>query len=237
MPERTLNRESVRWLILEGSAIVASILLAFSIDAWWDDRRENRQRQELIFALNLDFEITKERLATSIGVADSTIDRTLEFLLKTGDQDQHSVEELGHLVDAISDGIAFKESLSAYESTVTTGKINLLTSPVLIQAIAEFYEALEMYENQFQIAGEVFYLGSTWELRRELGTLSFLSQGFDSVPSRFHLIEPQLRELYASKLVFAAVQNSTLVNFNIRAALLAMDAAADKALDALDGLE
>jgi len=34
MPERKLTRELIRWLILEGSAIVVSILLAFWIDAW-----------------------------------------------------------------------------------------------------------------------------------------------------------------------------------------------------------
>lgn len=39
-----LNRESIRWLILEGIAIVANILLAFSIDAWWQDRQIRSER-------------------------------------------------------------------------------------------------------------------------------------------------------------------------------------------------
>jgi hypothetical protein len=38
----TVSHESVRWRIFEALAIVASILLAFAIDAWWEERQERQ---------------------------------------------------------------------------------------------------------------------------------------------------------------------------------------------------
>lgn len=35
-------------LIVEGFAIVISILLAFAIDAWWDNRRDKQEEQLLL---------------------------------------------------------------------------------------------------------------------------------------------------------------------------------------------
>jgi hypothetical protein len=38
----------VTWLLLQGAATVASILLAFLIDAWWDQRREVAEKNEML---------------------------------------------------------------------------------------------------------------------------------------------------------------------------------------------
>jgi len=37
--------EKIPWkrLVLEATAIVASILLAFAIDAWWDERQDRKE--------------------------------------------------------------------------------------------------------------------------------------------------------------------------------------------------
>ena len=50
-------------LTLEAFAIVASILLAFAIDAWWQQRIELRQSDALIVSLRADFETSQVHLA------------------------------------------------------------------------------------------------------------------------------------------------------------------------------
>jgi len=200
------------------------------------DRREVLQRQELVAALKLDFEIIQDQLATSIKVADSMVARGLEFLEISGNQDEFSLEYLGGLVGGLSEGIFFNKSLAAYESAIATGDIRLIRSSQLIRAIAEFYAALEIYENQFQIAGEIFYLGSTWELRREIGSARVLFPDPDEVLGRFKLTDTERRELFASKLVYALVQNTTLVNFNMQRALQDMNKATGDILTVLDSL-
>ena len=38
-------------LFAEGAAIVISILLAFAIEAWWDDRKDRIKEEELLVSL------------------------------------------------------------------------------------------------------------------------------------------------------------------------------------------
>jgi len=55
---RTMNElQQIPWrrLTAEASAIVLSILLAFAIDAWWDDRRERQAELILFERLQADF--------------------------------------------------------------------------------------------------------------------------------------------------------------------------------------
>ncbi|MDA0707065.1 MAG: hypothetical protein O2805_10720 [Proteobacteria bacterium] len=47
---------SLKRLAIESVAIVASILLAFAIDAWWDERQERIAEAEIVLGLKLEFE-------------------------------------------------------------------------------------------------------------------------------------------------------------------------------------
>ena len=52
-----IEAKSVQWkrLTAEGAAIVLSILLAFAIDAWWEDRGARKSEQWLLQRLKADF--------------------------------------------------------------------------------------------------------------------------------------------------------------------------------------
>ena len=51
------NTNNIQWkrISAEGAAIVVSILLAFSIQAWWDEYQEERQLHEILEALEEGF--------------------------------------------------------------------------------------------------------------------------------------------------------------------------------------
>ena len=49
-------------LFAETVAIVLSILIAFALDAWWDDRRENAEQRRYLVAIAADFEANQELL-------------------------------------------------------------------------------------------------------------------------------------------------------------------------------
>jgi hypothetical protein len=51
---RDQDRITLSRLLLEGVVVVASILIAFAIDAWWDGRQEARARNALLNALRSD---------------------------------------------------------------------------------------------------------------------------------------------------------------------------------------
>ena len=43
-------------ITVESVAIVVSILLAFAIDAWWEERQERRFEQEALVSLKSEYE-------------------------------------------------------------------------------------------------------------------------------------------------------------------------------------
>jgi hypothetical protein len=51
-----------RRLSMEAAAIVASILLAFAIDAWWQEHVEDQREREVLIALLSDFENSKAEI-------------------------------------------------------------------------------------------------------------------------------------------------------------------------------
>lgn len=53
-------------ILVEGVVIVLSILLAFGIDAWWDDVQQQAAEQEALRGLETDFAANLEALKSSI---------------------------------------------------------------------------------------------------------------------------------------------------------------------------
>ena len=60
--------KQIQWLriLVEGAVIVASILLAFGIEAWWDDRQRNEDRLELLSTMLESVRLNQASLADNI---------------------------------------------------------------------------------------------------------------------------------------------------------------------------
>lgn len=60
--------QQIPWkrLSIEAAAIIASILLAFSIDAWWEDRQERQFERETLLALKSEYEDHKQLIGNQI---------------------------------------------------------------------------------------------------------------------------------------------------------------------------
>ncbi len=65
---------------IEGVVIVASILLAFGIDAAWEEREEYIIEQEVLKSILVDMEANSELIAGYVAVTDSSIARSADFL-------------------------------------------------------------------------------------------------------------------------------------------------------------
>ena len=83
MPE-----QQIAWkrLFAEGAAILISILLAFAIDAWWEERKEQREARQSLSALRDEFLAHREQLAGAISGVDARVE-TIATLLTTSPAD------------------------------------------------------------------------------------------------------------------------------------------------------
>lgn len=69
-----------RRIAVEGIAIVASILLAFAIDAWWEDRQRAETEQVVLQTLLSDFR-GKQVLLSDMNTFSEAIVESVEILL------------------------------------------------------------------------------------------------------------------------------------------------------------
>lgn len=232
-------RENTPWAQFgfESVLIIVSILVAFSIDAWWDNRRAAHQKEELVSALVLDFETTRSMLAESIATSSDLNDRTAGFLTAVGKKEPATLESLRQLISGAFVKIDFEPSLSAFESAIATGKIELLDSPTLLKSITEFHQAVDYYELHDRIAADIFYLGPIWELRREVGSLRILFRDPVTYPERFRRSDEEYQKFFARPIVYAAIEVMLTAQRNSTNGLLKMDEAAGKILTELESLK
>jgi len=61
-----------RRILAEGVVIVVSILLAFAIDAWWDETRERGREKTVLAGLRSEFEANRTRLMANLAEHEGT---------------------------------------------------------------------------------------------------------------------------------------------------------------------
>jgi hypothetical protein len=76
------NTQKIQWkrLSVEGAAIVASILLAFAIDAWWDNRYEHKEERRILESLKEEFLSNAELIPVYIERHKSSAEHTMALL-------------------------------------------------------------------------------------------------------------------------------------------------------------
>ena len=98
MAALSLARKSRLRIFGEGFTIVLSILLAFFIDAWWDERREEEDTQTMLVAVLDDLRKSKRRVFYDRTTSDTRMNAIVQLLAMSMDNDidlrSHELEGL-----------------------------------------------------------------------------------------------------------------------------------------------
>ena len=141
------NTNNIEWgrIAAEGVAIVASILLAFWIDTWWEDQQEARFEVVYLYELQEDFEQNKSTLEKMTARLEGIIRSTLVL------QEQSAlaspslpVAELNENFRSITRMAAFIPVNRAYANLTGSGDLRLIGSRPLKNALAEYYAAAKI---------------------------------------------------------------------------------------------
>lgn len=126
------SRQSANWkrLGIEATAIVVSILLAFAIDAWWDDVQSDARTREILDAVHLEMESNLSNLQDSIAHHEE-IRRAIGLA-----QDQFSID--GLLNEAVIAVEVFEPSTGALDTLIATGMLSNIDDPGLRISLAAF---------------------------------------------------------------------------------------------------
>ena len=68
-------------MLVEALLIIVSILLAFGIDAWWEERRERIEEHEILLGLKQEFEQNQHAIESQVALHEDTLG-SLETLLR-----------------------------------------------------------------------------------------------------------------------------------------------------------
>ena len=130
-------------LTLEGLVIVASILLAFALDAAWDDRQENIRRDEYLHVLEDEFRAAAEEMQEQIGDHERQV-RSIETLLKQLDNGQDfSADAFRNLTGLYYFGPAHP----VFTDLANTSSVDILEFPELRYALFRYGRQKEFLVN------------------------------------------------------------------------------------------
>jgi len=131
----------IPWLrvFVEGVVIVGSILLAFGIQAWWDERQERAEERQALQALSGDFEAADSDLEAQVLVIDSAAVAAAAILALVGPgADESYADSLAVLIPQIIRRPVFQPPMGTLEALLGSGDLRLITNDTLKAALASF---------------------------------------------------------------------------------------------------
>ena len=98
------NSNNIQWkrISAEGAAIVVSILLAFSIEAWWDDYQDRGEEQGILLGLKSEFEQNLAFIEIELSYRNAVIDSILKIFDASVAQTSIEPEILDELIGDVT---------------------------------------------------------------------------------------------------------------------------------------
>ena len=187
-------------LAVEMVVVVASILIAFSLDAWWSRRSDDRTQAAHLGALESDFEQNVMRL-TELVERERRIAESSRRLLSLAVMPQGAVQpdSVNHLFGQVFNSGRFGPSMGAYEAIVSSGGLSGVRADSLRIALADFVSLLESryvenYADQLYLDFIQTYTGRLGTTAAVIAADTVTASPGRMVPDRALLIDPRFRE-------------------------------------------
>lgn len=146
---RGLLRESVREIIV----VVASILIAFALDASWDSSIERRQERDLLEGLLVEFRENQEQLALRISNHERLAAGSREVARLLQDAGASTVTVPDTLLITLMITPTFDPRLGTLEEAQNAGRTNLIRNSELRAALSSWSGQWRDVSEEEQLSG------------------------------------------------------------------------------------
>ena len=132
------DRQTIPWtrISVEAAAIVASILLAFSMDAWWDSVQDRAEEREIISLLRAEFEANQKVLTRTAGIHRLNLGAMQEIISVSESVISIDDESLGLLFLQAAGTPHYNPATGALAATISSGRIDLIRNIELRNRLA-----------------------------------------------------------------------------------------------------
>lgn len=166
-----MQRESVRWLFLEGTAIVVSILLAFAIDAWWDQAQKAQLEQTQLASLKRDIQFNLEALEEGLNFHRSVVESAQRlFELSASPRESREPDEVDSLLGDLGWFWAITFATGTLDSLLSSGNLEVIDDHLLKSQLASALSSFEFVKSLESQSYEVLHR-DYWPTLAEKGYL------------------------------------------------------------------
>ena len=146
-------------LSVEVVVIVSSILLAFWIDAWWDDRSDAVQQRALLEALAEDFRTARDEFESTRN-GHKLVFQSMEQILHWAEAGSVPEEERQDVDGRLSHFFwrqTFDPAMGAVDTILASGRLDLLTNSSLVSELTRWKSLVSDLKGRENDAVEHFY--------------------------------------------------------------------------------
>jgi len=148
------EQQKIPWkrVTVEATAIVVSILLAFAIDAWWDDRKERNADNEQLARVSEELHANLVLVDQMLNTVSDAIQSTSLFMSWMGPKPEPIPPEVffEHWTTLYSIG-TFTLSRSAADDFLAAGQVGSAQNGEIRQTISSWYSDAYDLESQFNL--------------------------------------------------------------------------------------
>ncbi len=205
--EGTSLARPVPWprIFAEGLAIIVSILLAFGIQAWWEDRQQRQEERILLAGLLVDLrdDSTDYAMAAAeqhrrVLAADLLLSLVGEATVIDEGAAEADPDEMspGAALNQLGRGPRLETVRVSYDQITSAGISRVIKDPELRQRIARYYARAADITEPMGVNGQTQAANEAFE--SELRRLGFTSSDGDGIPVGILASNPTLRAVIRS---------------------------------------
>jgi hypothetical protein len=167
--------QEIPWkrLAVEAAAIVASILLAFAIDAGWDERQERVEEREVLESLQVEFQANRDEAVYVISFHDRVVQSFVELMELSQDEilalQPIAVKEF---LSSLGNPRTFDAVRGSIDALTSSGKLGILQDRELRESLTTFVnivddsveDAYYLSQSSITVWNEIARSGGPWRL-------------------------------------------------------------------------
>ncbi|NIA26976.1 MAG: hypothetical protein GWP02_02895 [Desulfobulbaceae bacterium] len=177
------RKPDIPWtrIFAEGVAVVASILLAFAIDAWWDERQIRVEEQQILQGLEEEFISIREVLTRHLDLHLQDIQSLKKVLMtiEDGPSDDAGSSVEAALLEMTSPATTDLGN-GTLDALLSSGRIDILTNRALRFRLAGWERVIgEVWDDQANNAKMVFEIYIPYFISENVAVGVSMSQLYD----------------------------------------------------------
>ena len=158
---------SIPWsrIFVEAGAIVISILLAFSIDTWWDQRQDRESEQIALISLLSDFRSSRGELESRLQYLESAREAFRDFVSATPDELERLPDTtVAEIPTLLGTSATFEPNLTTLEAITADGRLGLLRNVEVRELLSRWRKKVgDSQEDTMRVLSSSFRVGTAME--------------------------------------------------------------------------